>query len=86
MCGRRWPVRTKAKRMGDEINLDELLRADPADPGCEAGNEIIDLFVELEVAGRHAAARFPELAAHLRSCPACRVDHDGILDAARAGR
>jgi hypothetical protein len=68
----------------DKISLDELLRADPADPGCEAGIEIIDEYVELELAGRDAAAQFPGLAAHLRCCPACRLDHDGILDAARA--
>ena len=72
--------------MTDRISLEELLRSDPADHGCEAGVEIIDEYVELELAGRDAAARFPGLAAHLRSCPACRLDHDGILDAARAER
>jgi hypothetical protein len=70
--------------MTDKITLEELLHSDSADPGCEAGFEIIDQYVELEVAGRDAAAQYPGLAAHLRSCPACRVDHDGILDAARA--
>ncbi len=70
--------------MTDTTRLQELLRANPVDPGCDAGFEIIDQYVELELAGQDAAARFPRLAAHLRSCPACRVDHDGILDAARA--
>jgi hypothetical protein len=72
--------------MTDEIRLTELLHADPADPGCEAGLEIIAEYVELELAGRDAAAQFPGLAAHLRSCAACRLDHAGILDAARAKR
>jgi hypothetical protein len=69
-----------------KVSLGELLRTDPADPGCDAGVEIIDQYVELELAGRDAAARFPGLAAHLRRCPACRLDHDGILDAALAER
>jgi hypothetical protein len=72
--------------MTDKISLDELLRADPTDPGCDAGVEIIDEYVELELAGKDAAAHYPGLAAHLRSCPACRLDHHGILDAARAER
>jgi hypothetical protein len=72
--------------MTDKISLEEMLQADPADPGCEAGFEIIDQYVELELAGGDAAAQFPGLAAHLRSCPACRLDHEGILDAARAER
>ena len=70
--------------MTDKMSLDELLHVDPADPGCEAGFEIIDQYVELELAGQNAAAQFPGLAAHLRSCPACQVDHDGMVYAARS--
>jgi hypothetical protein len=70
--------------MTDKISLADLLHADPADPGCEHGSEIVDQYVELELAEQDAAARFPGLAAHLRSCPACRLDHDGMLIAARA--
>lgn len=70
--------------MTDKVSLEELLRANPADLGCEAGFEVIDQYVELELAGGDAAAQFPGLAAHLRSCRGCQLDHDGILDAARA--
>lgn len=70
--------------MTDKTSLEELLRANPLDPGCEAGFEIIDQYVEVELAGADAAAQFPGLAAHLRACPACRLDHEGILEAARA--
>ena len=70
--------------MTDKPTLNELLAADPSDPGCEGGFEILDQYVELELNGEDAAARFPGLAAHLRSCPDCRLDHDGTLDAARA--
>jgi hypothetical protein len=70
--------------MTEKISLEDLLHADPADRGCDAGFEVIDQYVELELAGRDPAAEFPGLAAHLQSCPACQIDHEGILDAARA--
>lgn len=57
---------------------------DPEDPGCDAGFELIAQHIDLELDDEDAAARFPGLAAHLRSCPGCRIDHDGILEAARA--
>jgi hypothetical protein len=70
--------------MTEKLTLNDLLLADPRDPGCQAGLEFVDHYVELELAGENPAALYPGLAAHLRSCPACRLDHDGILQAARA--
>ena len=70
--------------MAKKLTLEDLLLADPRDPGCQAAFELIARYVELEVAGRDAAAAYPGLAAHLRGCPACRLDHDGLLEAARA--
>jgi hypothetical protein len=64
--------------------LEDMLLADPEDPGCQAGFEFIARYVELELAGKDAAAAYPRLATHLRCCPACRLDHDGLLEAARA--
>jgi hypothetical protein len=72
--------------MTDKITLADLLRADPADLGCEHGFRVADEYVELELAGKDAEARFPQVAAHLRSCSACRRDLDGVLIAARAER
>jgi hypothetical protein len=69
--------------MTGKLTLDDLLLADARDPGCQAGFEFVDQYVELELAGKNPAALYPGLAAHLRSCPACRLDHDGILEAAR---
>ncbi|WP_037496316.1 hypothetical protein [Solirubrobacter soli] len=63
--------------------LDELLRAEEADAGCEAGVPIMDQYVEIELGGGDPAERFPGTAIHLRVCPACRADHDGLLEAAR---
>jgi hypothetical protein len=72
--------------MTDKLNLEDLFLADPRDPGCQAGFELIDKYVDLELAGKDPAAAYPGVAAHLRCCPACRLDHDGLLEAARAER
>ncbi len=62
--------------------LDKLLVTDPADVGCNRTFELLDLYVEAELAGQDPQARFPGTAAHLRSCDACRVDYQGLLAAA----
>ena len=69
--------------MTDPHNLDELLRAHDGDAGCSAGEGILDAYVELELAGQDPTSVFPGTAIHLRSCPGCKVDHDGLLEAAR---
>ena len=70
--------------MAKKLTLEDLLLADPKDPGCQAAFEFIAPYVELELAGKDAAAAYPGVAAHLRCYPACRLDHDGLLEAARA--
>jgi len=63
--------------------LDELLRARDGDAGCTAGEGILDAYVELELTGQDPAGVFPGTAIHLESCPGCKADHDGLLEAAR---
>jgi predicted anti-sigma-YlaC factor YlaD len=69
--------------MTDLRRLDELLRAEDGDAGCTAGEAILDAYVELEIAGEDPARVYPGTALHLASCPGCRADHDGLLEAAR---
>ena len=69
--------------MTDLRRLDELLRAQEGDAGCTAGEEILDAYVELELAGEDPAPVFPGTAIHLQSCPGCQADHAGLLEAAR---
>lgn len=69
--------------MTDHRRLDELLRARDGDASCNAGEEILDAYVELELAGQDPARVYPGTAIHLQSCPGCRADHDGLLEAAR---
>jgi predicted anti-sigma-YlaC factor YlaD len=69
--------------MTDDRPLEELLRAEDGDAGCEAGEDILDAYVELELAGQDPALVYPGTAIHLRNCSGCRADHDGLLEAAR---
>jgi hypothetical protein len=67
----------------DPRHLYDLLRSLDGDPGCTAGEGILDAYVDLEIAGEDPGQVFPGTAIHLRSCPGCRADHDGLLEAAR---
>jgi len=62
---------------------DQLLRRvlGPAGPelSCEACFELLDRYVELEVAGEDADAAVPGMRAHLEGCPACSEDHASLL-------
>ncbi len=69
--------------MTDLDDLDALLRAQEGDAGCEAGGPIMDQYVEIELNAGDPSERFPGTAIHLRVCPGCRADHDGVLEAAR---
>ena len=46
---------------------------------CERCFELLDRYVELELAGEDADAAIPGLGAHLAGCPACREEHDSLL-------
>jgi hypothetical protein len=69
--------------MDEHRRLDDLLAAMEGDTGCTAGEDILDAYVELELAGEDPARAFPGTAIHLHSCPGCRADHDGLLEAGR---
>ena len=45
---------------------------------CEECFELLDRYVELELAGDDADAHLPGLRTHLEGCPACREEHDSL--------
>jgi hypothetical protein len=53
----------------------------PAGPelGCDECFEVLDSYVELELAGAPAGAQMPLMHAHLAGCSACRDDHDSLF-------
>jgi hypothetical protein len=61
-------------------SLERLLGPNEPEVTCEQCFELLDQYVELEVAGADADARLPGLRAHLAGCPACREDHESLRD------
>jgi hypothetical protein len=53
----------------------------PAEPevGCDECFELLDEYVELELAGADADARHPGMRSHFEGCPACREEHESLL-------
>jgi predicted anti-sigma-YlaC factor YlaD len=54
----------------------------PAEPevGCDVCFQELDRYVELELAGESADTTLPGLRPHLEGCPACREEHDSLLE------
>ncbi len=69
--------------MNDEPDLDALLVAESVDAGCAAGFEVLHRYVEEELLGGEPARSHPGFATHLVSCPACRQDYLGLVEAAQ---
>ena len=58
--------------------LGRLLGPSEQEVGCDECFELLDEYVEHEVAGRDADAALPGLRAHLAGCPACREEHESL--------
>ena len=52
----------------------------PAGPeiGCEECFDLLDRYVDVELAGGDAEVSVPGMRAHLEGCPACREDHASL--------
>jgi hypothetical protein len=61
--------------------LDQFLRTDPRDVGCEQAMEVLDIYVDAVVKEGAAATtqRYPGVAAHLQACGPCGEDFAGLL-------
>ncbi len=56
-----------------------LFGAAGPDSGCVGSGDLLDAFVEAELAGQDAAGLYPAVAAHIASCPDCSEDHDALV-------
>jgi hypothetical protein len=61
--------------------LDRFLRTDPRDAGCDDTRRLLHVYVDALVEDRHPAWRYPGIAIHLRQCPLCADELDGLLAA-----
>jgi hypothetical protein len=67
----------------DDRNSDlitRLLGPEGPEVTCEQCFELLDRYVDLEVAGDDPDAQLPGMRAHLDGCPACREDHESLRD------
>jgi hypothetical protein len=72
--------------MSQHDPLTRLLGNPGEDAGCEGGMAVLAEYVEGELAGLDVRGRFPGLAAHLRNCPACAEDYEGLAALVRGRR
>jgi hypothetical protein len=70
--------------MADELT-DRLLGPRGPEVSCEQCFELLDEYVELELAGEDADTRLPGMRAHLEGCPACHEDHESLRDLVARG-
>jgi predicted anti-sigma-YlaC factor YlaD len=59
-----------------------LLGPDEPEVTCEECFELLDEYVDLELRGEDADAALPGMRPHLQGCPACREDHESLLELA----
>jgi hypothetical protein len=69
------------------VELEEFLRTDPRDVGCDQALRILHVYVDLVLGETEQAAarRYPGVAAHLLACGPCAEDYHGLLAAAGDG-
>jgi hypothetical protein len=60
--------------------LTRLLGPGAPEVSCEECFELLDEYVEHELAGADADRRLPGMREHLRGCPACHEDHESLRD------
>jgi hypothetical protein len=64
--------------------LEQFLRTDERDAGCAETLELLDRYVERQMAHGDAAEHLPGIAVHLQTCGPCVQDYQGLLAALAA--
>jgi hypothetical protein len=67
-----------SKDSNEHPNLERLLGPIGDQLSCDQCFELLDEYVELEVAGSDADARLPGLRTHLEGCPTCKEDYESL--------
>ena len=65
--------------MSERDPLTRLLGTPGQDAGCEGGLALLAQYAEGELEGRNVRELLPAVAEHLRNCPACAEDYEGLL-------
>ncbi|MGH2893213.1 MAG: anti-sigma factor family protein [Solirubrobacteraceae bacterium] len=70
---------TEPRRSHERI-VAGLLGPSGAELTCEECFDLLDVYVDSELAGENADARVPGMREHLMGCPACAEEHDSLRD------
>ena len=57
-----------------------LLGPSGAELTCEECFDLLDVYVDSELAGEHADEHVPRMREHLVGCPACAEEHDSLRE------
>jgi len=63
--------------------LRSIANIEPDEIGCDTCFEVVDRFVEMELAGKEAAEALPLVKAHLNRCEACREEYRALYQAVK---
>ena len=66
--------------------LERLLGPTGHEVGCDECFDLLDEYVEVELAGGDVDGRLPGMSTHLAGCPACREEHESLRALAAADR
>ncbi len=61
--------------------FERFLTTDPDDVGCDETRRLLHVYVEALLAGEDPELRHPGIVAHLRDCPPCVDERDGLIAA-----
>jgi anti-sigma factor RsiW len=75
---------TEPRRSRERI-VTGLLGPSGAGLTCEECFDLLDVYVDGELAGENADARVPGMREHLIGCPACAEEHASLRDLVNAG-
>ena len=67
-----------SKDSNEHRDIERLLGPTGDQLGCDQCFELLDEYVELELADSDADARLPGLRTHLDGCPACKEDYESL--------
>ena len=70
--------------MKDDRRLRALLGPAGPEVGCDECFDLLDRYVDAELAGKDVEALLPGVRAHLDGCPACREEHESLRALAAA--
>jgi anti-sigma factor RsiW len=70
--------------MKDDRRLRALLGPAGPEVGCDECFDLLDRYVDAELAGKDVEALLPGVRAHLHGCPACREEHESLRALAAA--